>query len=194
LRPPAQGWVSPNTLSFRLSCEDWMSYLHSEPGDRSAWNVRLLYHMKFFYAILFGAIGVMSIGCHRTDSADSDARYRAWLLSAIKEEAASHHHVLLVGITESHPQRRPYGYYQLVDSEGTLVRCYKGDWKPGERILLHEEFESVAKDWKPPIRLRFILTDKQTSDRIDIDAEDRWDYQPEFDRALQLACSNEAKP
>ena len=112
---------------------------------------------------------------------------------------SEHPQVLLVRVKESHLQRKPVvylgvrGYQGIVDSEGVVVRCYKGDWKVGERILLHEQFDFIPDRWERAGELRFIMTDKHVRDRIDIGIEDRWDYQPEFDRALQLSYSGEVK-
>jgi len=166
-------------------------------------DVRRLRAMRIWHAILIAVIGVLSVGCHDRDSAESDAHYHAWLLVAIKGEAASHQNALLVRIDESQTRVVPFDsqgkYYQgFMDSKGTIVRSYRGSWKVGERIAIREErHEGVTTNWSPRLgvgQLFFILTDKHTSEPIDILGEEKWDYESDFDRALQLVYSNEAKP
>jgi len=155
--------------------------------------------MHILRVILFMAFAFMSGGCRSSDNADSDPRWQAWLLSTIKEEAAAHQHALLVRIDESHLRRVPMVYKGVVwdqgfvDSKGTVVRSYKGTWKVGERIAIHEEHEAVGKDWTPDIgQLHFIMIDTHTTEPIDVLGEEKWDYQPEFDRALQFEYSKKA--
>ena len=83
--------------------------------------------MKIWHAILFGAIGVVSVSCKHIDSADSDTHYQAWCLSAIKEEAASHQNAILVLADECHYQRSDL----TLDFKGTVVSSYKGLGKLG---------------------------------------------------------------
>jgi hypothetical protein len=47
----------------------------------------------------------------------------------------------------------------------------------------------------PPVvgKLEFILTDEHTNGLFYCEPGVEWDYQPEFDRALQLAYSSEVK-
>jgi len=146
--------------------------------------------MRVQHAILFAVSAGVSISCKSTNSANADARYQAWCLSAIKEEAASHQNAILVLIDECQYHRSDLSQ----NFKGTLVRSYKGNWKAGEQIAWSRVVEYVP-DEEPHLAgtLEFILTDQHTNGLFYVDVGDEWNYQPEFDRALQLAYSNNAK-
>jgi hypothetical protein len=146
--------------------------------------------MKIWSVIFFSAVGVVCVSCKHTDSADEDARYQAWCLSAIKAQAVSHQSAVLVLIDECHVPRPE----RVLDFSGTVVRSYKGSWKPGEQIAWYRGLEFIP-DKLPPLvgKLEIILTDEHTNGLIYCEPGVEWDYQPDFDRALRLIYFTEAK-
>lgn len=88
---------------------------------------------KFFVIVVAGLLA-MSDGCRSTDC-DAVYKHSPWEdAEGVKSHMDAYKHILTARIYENHGEDRGPNKLSVLHFKGTVVKSYKGDWKPSEKI------------------------------------------------------------
>lgn len=143
-------------------------------------------------------IGLLACTCCESKQ---DALFRPWCKENAETGKAffnTYEHVVLARITETSWEDLGPNHLTPRRSKGTVVKSYKGDWKPSEPISFVHWVDAPAPKGSTTNRtcddLVFILTNDHTNSEIVLDTGDFTQFSEELVPALEYTFPEKSEP
>jgi len=180
--PPECVWRNAETRTCRSRI------IFTPSGGRISFSFGSIATMIMFRALVLAALLAGASGCRPADPAAAFGQSVWGGLEDAKSWLRDYKHVVMVCVYEDRWEDRGPNDYSLHHFKATVVKTYKGSWRPSQRLAFVHGVDDRGKAEvnRHAGELMFVFTNEHKDAEIGVDTGDFLGYEPELDRQLRL--------